>query len=299
MNMNLRDLHYVLLVAEHRHFGRAAEAAHVSQPTLSSQIKKLEDHLGVVLFERDSRNVALTPAGVAIVAEASRVLAHVNAIRDVAQVYKDPLGGEIRLGVIASLAPFLMPELLERLAHEAPRLDVMVHEGLTDSLLDKLRNRELDAVLLASEVPEETLQEVALFDEPFLLACAPEHPLAGLAEVTLEDVGKNALLLLEEGHCLRDQALAMCMVESVDTRVRASSLQTLMRMVERNRGLTLLPQLVRRQVRGIVLKPLVGQGLYRTVRLAMRKNCLRGEVMELITQAARAEARAAGLAERR
>lgn len=295
MNMNLRDLQYVLLVAEHRHFGRAAEAAHVSQPTLSSQIKKLEDQLGVVLFERDSRNVALTAAGEAIVAEAKRVMVHVNAIRDVAQVYNDPLGGEIRLGVIASLAPFLMPELLERLAHEAPRLDVMVHEGLTDTLLDKLKNRELDAVLLASEVPQDVLQDVRLFEERFLLACAAEHPLARVTEVSLEEVGRDALLLLEEGHCLRDQALAVCRVESVDARVKASSLQTLIRMVERNRGVTLLPQLAARQARGVVLKPLAGQGVRRTVRLVMRKTYLRREAMDLIANAARTEARAAGL----
>jgi LysR family transcriptional regulator, hydrogen peroxide-inducible genes activator len=293
--MNLRDLQYVLLVAEHKHFGRAAEAAHVSQPTLSSQIKKLEDELGVVLFERDSRNVALTAAGSAIVAEAAQVMAHVNGIRDVAQVYNDPLGGEIRLGVIASLAPFLMPELLERVSLAAPRLDVMVHEGLTDTLLVRLMNRELDAVLMASEVEHEGLQDVVLFDEPFWVACGPEHALAELPRVPMEAIGKDSLLLLDEGHCLRAQALDVCMVESVDARVKASSLQTLIRMVARGRGVTLLPHLATRQDTGVVLRPLAGAPVYRTVRLVTRKTYLRVEAMEVIQNAAQAEARAAGL----
>lgn len=293
--MNLRDLQYVLLVAEHKHFGKAAEAAHVSQPTLSSQIKKLEDELGVVLFERDSRNVALTAAGAAVVAEAAQIMARVNAIKDVAQVYNDPLGGEIRLGVIASLAPFFMPELLERLSHDAPRLDVMVHEGLTDILLTQLMNRELDAVLLASEVGQEGLQEVPLFDEPFYVACAREHPLAEMADVPMEMVGEGALLLLEEGHCLRAQALEVCMVDSVDSRVKASSLQTLIRMVERNRGITLLPHLAARQDNGVVVRPLAGAPVYRTVRLVTRKNYLRRGALDVIANAARQEAKIAGL----
>lgn len=293
--MNLRDLQYVLLVAEHKHFGRAAEAAHVSQPTLSSQIKKLEDELGVVLFERDSRNVALTAAGAAIVAEAAQVMARVNAIKEVAQVYNDPLGGGIRLGVIASLAPFLMPELLERVSFDAPRLEVMVHEGLTDALLSQLMNRELDAVLMASEVEPEGLQDRLLFDEPFYVACAPEHPLAELADVPMEMIGQEALLLLDEGHCLRAQALEACRVGSVDARVKASSLQTLVRMVERNRGITLLPHLATRPAGGIVVKPLAGAPVYRTVRLVTRKNYLRVGAMDMIAHAAREEARAAGL----
>ena len=295
MDMNLRDLQYVVLVAEYKHFGRAAEAAHVSQPTLSSQIKKLEDALGVVLFERDSRNVALTAAGAAIVAEAAQVQARVNAIKDVAQVYNDPLGGEVRLGVIASLAPFLMPELLERVGFDAPRLEVMVHEGLTDSLVARLMNRELDAVLIASEVEAEGLQDMPLFDEPFYVACATAHPLTELGAVPMEMIGQDSLLLLDEGHCLRAQALEVCMVDSVDTRVKASSLQTLIRMVERNRGVTLLPHLATRQLRTIVVKPLAGEPVYRTVRLVTRKNYLRTGAMEVIANAAQAEARAAGL----
>ncbi len=293
--MNLRDLHYVLLVAEHKHFGRAAEAAHVSQPTLSSQIKKLEDELGVVLFERDSRNVALTAAGVAIVAEAKMALAHINALRDVAQTYNDPLGGQIRLGVIASLSPFLMPELLERVSLDAPRLDVMVHEGLTDELLARLMNRELDAVLMASDVELEGLQEKALFDEPFWVACAAEHPFADMQSVAVGAIGEDSLLLLDEGHCLRAQALDVCMVDSVDNRVKASSLQTLIRMVARNRGVTLLPHLATRQDHGVVLRPLAGERVFRTVRLVTRKNYLRTGALDMIASAACAEAQAAGL----
>ncbi|RYG61361.1 MAG: LysR family transcriptional regulator [Alphaproteobacteria bacterium] len=285
--MNLRDLQYVLLVAEHRHFGRAAEAANVSQPTLSAQIKKLEEELGVVLFERDSRNVALTQAGIAVVAEARNALVHVDAMRDAARVHNDPLGGELRLGVIASLSPFLVPDLLERLQFDAPRMRMVVHEGLTDALVASVVNRELDAAVVATDVAHEGLVEIALFDEPFLLAHAKGHPLGQRPMAKLADIGEGKLLLLDEGHCLRDQALDVCLMDSVDTRVKATSLTTLLRLVEMNRGVTLLPALAARMAGEVELRPLQDPGAMRKVRLVYRKNYLRDGALDVVGRAAR------------
>lgn len=293
--MNLRDLHYLLLVAEHSHFGRAAEAAHVSQPTLSAQIKKLEDELGVVLFERDSRNVALTQAGSAVLVEAKKALAHVDAMRDAARMHNDPLGGELRLGVIASLSPFLVPDLLERLQFDAPRMHVVVQEGLTDALVASVVNRELDAVVIATDVTHEGLVETPLFDEPFLLAHAKGHKLAKLPKAGLADIGEGNLLLLDEGHCLRDQALDVCMMDSVDTRVKATSLTTLLRLVELNRGVTLLPALAARMAGNVELRALNEPAAQRHVRLVCRKNYLRRGVLDVVGGAAKDVARELGI----
>ena len=217
--MNLRDLAYLVALADLRHFGKAAEASNVSQPTLSGQIGKLEELLGIVLFERDSRNVTLTQAGEAVLVEARAALAHAGAIKDIANAFRDPLAGRFRLGIISSLGPFLAPDMLAQLQHDAPRLNTVLVEGLTDDLLAALRVCELDAVLVATPVIGEKMLEMQLFDEPFLLAHAPGHPLAAVSKPTIQDIEKGTLLLLSEGHCLRDQALTLCGAVSVDVRV--------------------------------------------------------------------------------
>ena len=283
--MNLRDLQYLAFLAEYKHFGRAAEAAHVSQPTLSSQIKKLEDELGVALFERDSRNVALTPAGQDVLAEVKSLLAHVDAIKDIGTVYRDPLGGRFRLGVIASLGPFVVPDILEQLKFDAPRLDVHVREGLTESLLADVAARKLDAVLMATDVDGEMFNAFDVFDEPFLVAVPEGHMLARKDSVSMGDIAKENLLLLEEGHCLRDQALALCMAPTRDERVKAASLVTLVELVQRGQGVTLLPALAAGLGSGIVLKPLKGAGAMRSVKLVTRKTVVRPGVLEVVRKA--------------
>jgi LysR family hydrogen peroxide-inducible transcriptional activator len=288
--MNLRDLDYLVALADTLHFGRAAEAVHVSQPTLSGQLRKLEETLGVALFERDSRNVALTQAGIAVVAEARLALRHAAAIGDVANAWRDPLSGQFRIGIIASLGPFLAPDLLVRLQHDAPRLEIVLTEALTTMLLAQIRARELDAVLIATEPDGDDLRQVPLFEEPFLIGHAPVDPLAGIEAPTLRDIADGTLLLLEDGHCLRDQALALCDAAAVDRRIRATSLITLIRMAATGHGVTLVPALASRWAVGLTLRPLAGETAMRTIRLVARRNDPRHGIISVVAAAVRAVA---------
>jgi LysR family hydrogen peroxide-inducible transcriptional activator len=294
--MNLRDLAYLVALADHRHFGRAAEASNVSQPTLSGQLRKLEDELGVVLFERDSRNVVPTAAGEAIAAEARAALGHADAIRDLARAHRDPLAGRFRLGVIATLGPFVVPDLLAGLGRAAPGLEVFCVEDLTLPLLARLRARELDAVLMATEPDGDDLAETVLFDEPFLIAHAPHHPLAARPSLRLADIEDGTLLLLSEGHCLRDQALSVCGTAAVDRRLQAASLMTLLRLVARGHGATLVPALAGRWTEQLVLRVPAGEAPLRRVRLVARRNNARASALDLVAEVARKVARDGGLA---
>jgi LysR family hydrogen peroxide-inducible transcriptional activator len=293
--MNLRDLAYLVALADHRHFGRAADASNVSQPTLSGQIRKLEEELGIALFERDSRNVVPTAAGEAIAAEARAALTHADAIRDLARAHRDPLSGRFRLGVIATLGPFLVPDLLAGLGVDAPRMEVFCVEDLTGPLLARLRARELDAVLLATGPDGDDLTERVLFDEPFLIAHAPEHPLAARAAVGLEDIEDGTLLLLSEGHCLRDQALSVCGTAAVDMRLQAASLMTLLQLVGQGNGTTLVPALAARWTGQLVLRVPAGEAPTRRVRLVARRNTTRAGALDLVAETVCAIARAGGL----
>ncbi len=243
--MNLRDLRYLVAVAEHRHFGRAAEACFVSQPTLSTQVRKLEDELGVVLIERNSRQVMLTPVGERVVDQAQRVLREVHQLVDIAQLFKDPHGGEFRLGIIPTVAPYLLPRILGPVQRRFPSLRVQLTEAQTHVIVRMLRDGELDAVVLALPLDEEHIEQMPIYTEPFFLAVSKLHPKAGAASVRLEELENEAVLLLEDGHCLRDQALAICKtaLATENLNVRATSLETLRQMVAANAGVTLMPAL--------------------------------------------------------
>lgn len=243
--MNLRDLRYLVAVAEHRHFGRAAEACFVSQPTLSTQVRKLEDELGVVLIERNSRQVMLTPVGERVVDQAQRVLREVHQLVDIAQSFKDPYGGEFRLGIIPTVAPYLLPRILGPVQRRFPSLRVQLTEAQTHVIARMLRDGELDAVVLALPLVEEHIEQMPIYTEPFFLAVSKLHPKAGAQSVRLEDLENEAVLLLEDGHCLRDQALAICKTAHAteNLNVRATSLETLRQMVAANAGVTLMPAL--------------------------------------------------------
>lgn len=243
--MNLRDLRYLVAVAEHRHFGRAAEACFVSQPTLSTQVRKLEDELGVVLIERNSRQVMLTPVGERVVDQAQRVLREVHQLVDIAQSFKDPYGGEFRLGIIPTVAPYLLPRILGPVQRRFPSLRVQLTEAQTHVIVRMLRDGELDAVVLALPLDEEHIEQMPIYTEPFFLAVSKLHPKAGAASVRLEELENEAVLLLEDGHCLRDQALAICKtaLATENLNVRATSLETLRQMVAANAGVTLMPAL--------------------------------------------------------
>ncbi|MDO1530234.1 DNA-binding transcriptional regulator OxyR [Fulvimonas sp. R45] len=243
--MNLRDLHYLVALAEHRHFGRAAEACFVSQPTLSTQIRKLEDELGVALVERTPRKVLLTDVGREIAARARDVLNEVEQIKGIARRTLDPESGTVRLGIFPTLAPYLLPHVVPLVRKRFPRLELLLVEEKTEEVLHRLHEGRLDAGIVALPVHEDSLHAEFLFEEPFLLAVPQSHPLARQPSLKLSDLNAQSLLLLEDGHCLRDQALEVCHLAGAGEKAgfRATSLETLRQMVAANVGITLLPTL--------------------------------------------------------
>lgn len=243
--ITVTELRYIVAVDELGHFGRAADACHVTQPTLSTQIRKLEDNLGVMLFERLPRRIRTTPAGDAIVAHARTVLAEIRAIGDAARGHVDPLSGALRLGVIPTLGPYLLPSLLAHAQRELPQLRLTVHETLTMHLLDELERGRLDAALLALPVRGSGWMQTALFDEPFWLLVPAAHPLATRSRIAESDLREHPVLLLADGHCLREQALPLCghRGSSALDDFSATSLETLRHLVAAGVGVTLLPGL--------------------------------------------------------
>jgi LysR family hydrogen peroxide-inducible transcriptional activator len=243
--MNLRDLRYLVALADHKHFGRAASASFVSQPTLSTQIRKLEDELGVSLVERAPRRVMLTPIGREIAERARRVIAEVTQMGELARRSQDPEAGTVRLGLFPTLAPYLLPHVLPGIRARFPRLELLLVEEKTDALLARLHEGRLDAAILALPLHDDQLHVEPLFTEPFLLAVPRTHDFAVRSQpLALHDLDHERLLLLEEGHCLRDQALDVCRLAGAEERdFRATSLETLRQMVAAGIGMTLLPML--------------------------------------------------------
>lgn len=243
--MNLRDLEYLVALEEHRHFGRASSACHVSQPTLSTQIRKLEAELRVQLVERGGRRVQFTQAGDAVVARAKHVLADVAEIRGIAAQTSDPDAGSLRLGMFPTLGPYLLPHLMPAVADAFPRLQLLLVEEKTEVLLAQLEEGELDAVIVAQPVAAEGVDTAPLFREDFVLAGASFDPLMQGDRLVSQDLAGSELLLLTEGHCLRDQALDVCRANraSEGGHYRATSLETLRHMVVSGVGRTLLPRL--------------------------------------------------------
>ena len=243
--MNLRDLQYLVALADHRHFGRAAAACFVSQPTLSTQVRKLEEELGVALVERAPRKVMLTPAGHDMAERARRVLAEVAQMKEAARRSRDPEAGTVRLGIFPTLGPYLLPHVVPRLRERFPRLELLLVEEKSPVLLDRLHEGRLDAALLALPLHDESLHVEFLFEEPFLLAVPVRHRLAAAPSLDMADLAGERLLLLEDGHCLRDQALDVCRMAgaSEKSEFQATSLETLRQMVAAHVGVTLLPVL--------------------------------------------------------
>jgi LysR family hydrogen peroxide-inducible transcriptional activator len=291
--MNLQDLRYLVAVAEQRHFGRAAEVCNVSQPTLSSQIKKLEDELGVTLLERTNKRVDLTPVGSQILNHARSALAEAGQMEAVARAARDPLVGPLKLGVIPTLAPYLMPMILKPLKQAYPGLTLELWEDQTRSLIDGLRNHRLDAALLATPPDAPEITELALFDEPLLAALPRHHPLRKTATVSEESLA-GELLVLADGHCLANQAMAACGARNGALRgampatMQASTLETLVNLVAAGYGSTLLPALAADSFRRreIVLRPLAG-GSSRTIRLVTRPGFPRPQALRALERVIR------------
>ncbi|MDX3936059.1 MULTISPECIES: DNA-binding transcriptional regulator OxyR [unclassified Stenotrophomonas] len=243
--MNLRDLKYLVALADHRHFGKAAAACFVSQPTLSTQIRKLEDELGLPLVERAPRKVMLTPAGVEAAARARTIVAEVEQMKEAARRSRDPEAGTVRLGIFPTLGPYLLPHVIPNIRERFPQLELLLVEEKSDELLTRLREGRLDAALLALPLDDDQLHAEFLFEEPFLLAVSQQHPLARRQHLDVQELSSQKLLLLEDGHCLRDQALAVCRLFGANEKseFRATSLETLRQMVAADVGITLLPTL--------------------------------------------------------
>ena len=243
--MNLRDLKYLLALADHKHFGRAAAACFVSQPTLSTQIRKLEEELGVSLVERAPRKVMLTPAGRDAAERARRIVGEVEQMKEGARRSQDPEAGTVRLGIFPTLGPYLLPHVIPRIRERFPNLELLLIEEKSDVLQSRLHDGKLDAALLALPVHDDQLHSEFLFEEPFLLAVPENHPLAKRDSLSLSELSDQKLLLLEDGHCLREQALEVCRLSGANEKseFRATSLETLRQMVAANVGITLLPTL--------------------------------------------------------
>ena len=288
--MNLRDLQYLVAVAEYKHFGKAAEACHVSQPTLSQQLKKLEEYLGAQLIERDSRRVQLTALGSEVATRARRIVSDADALVQLARSASDPLVGELRLGAFPTLAPYYLPSVLPMLRQKLPDLKLFLVEDKTPHLIQLVLRGELDAALLALPVPHEGLEAIPLFSEPFLLAVPKQHLLAKRKQVALDDLQGQSLLLLEDGHCLRDQALEVCQLAGAgeNATFRASSLETLRQMVAGGIGITLMPKMaVRDQEEGVRYLPLKANA-ERTVGLVFRASTSRRRTLIHLVQLLRA-----------
>lgn len=245
--MNLRDLKYLVTVAETGHFGKAARRCYVSQPTLSSQIKKLEDQLGVTVFERTNRSVTVTPVGEKIIDHARKSLEQADAINQIARAHRDPLAGVLRVGAIPTLSPYLTPLILAPLLKRYPQLELVLSEETTSTLEDRLRNHDIDVALLATPVKEEGLIEQHLFDEPFWLIHPKNHPLYTKEEITRDDLGELNILLLSDMHCLSRHVMKVCRLkerrEGIMETLGAFTLETLVQLVAAGYGCTLVPAL--------------------------------------------------------
>jgi len=287
--MNLRDIKYILAVADTRHFGRAAERCFVSQPTLSGQIRKLEDELGVTLFERTNRSVEITPIGEVILGHARLLLEQVETIEGIARAHQDPLEGPLRIGAIPTLSPYLMPLILVPLKRQFPQMRLALSEELTEYLLARLQRHELDAALIASPIDQPELVQVPLFDEPFWLAHPRNHPLYYKEKINAQDLSDQELLLLAEGHCLTHQVMEVCHLAERPHRgemadLRAASLETLLQLVGAGFGCTLVPALTIRggwmTDAGIITRRLELPDAYRRISLVFRRSFPRIQALQ-------------------
>ncbi|MFM2042341.1 MAG: hypothetical protein RLY86_917 [Pseudomonadota bacterium] len=286
--MNLRDLRYLIAIADHRHFGKAAEACHVSQPTLSGQVKKLEEWLGVAIFERTNKWVTPTEVGERLLEHARNAVAAADALEAEAKAARDPLQGPMKLGVIPTLGPYLMPLVFGPLAAALPKLEIELWEDVTDTVLSRLRSRQLDAALIATPVEEELL-DIPLFTEPFVAALPQNHRLVAQETVCEADLADD-LLVLADGHCLRDQTLAACgRLDGQAGAFRAASLETLVNMVAAGYGTTLIPGLAAATMAGrdMVLRQVRGPAS-RTLRLVARPTFPRRPAVEAMADVIKA-----------
>ena len=293
--MTLTELRYLVAVARERHFGRAAEACFVSQPTLSVAIKKLEEELDVKLFERGSNEVTVTPLGLEIVHQAHLVLEQAAGIKELARHGKNPLSGPLRLGVIYTIAPYLLPDLVRQSIDRVPQMPLILQENFTVKLLEMLRASEIDAAVLAEPFPDAGLATAALYDEPFQIAVPKQHPLANRERISAEELKNETMLLLGTGHCFRDHVLEVCPeyagfssnAEGIRKSFEGSSLETIKYMVAAGMGVTVVPQLSvpAEPERHITYIPFADPVPTRRIVLAWRRSFTRYEAIAAVRNA--------------
>jgi LysR family hydrogen peroxide-inducible transcriptional activator len=287
-DLKLKDLRYLVAVADTRHFGHAATRCFVSQPTLSAQIKKLEDYLGVQLIERHPRRIALTEVGAQVVGRARRIIEASDEIVTLAETRRDPLAGRLRMALLPTIGPYLLPLVATRIRRKLPRLELLLYEYQTGPMLDHLHAGDIDVGVLALPVSSEGLVERRLFDEPFVVAVPEQHELARRRSVKASDLNGETLLLLEDGHCLREQALDICARSEAQEKqdFRATSLETLRQMVASGGGVTLLPQLASTgaygNARGVTTIPFAQPVPVRHVGALWRKTSARGTAIDAV-----------------
>jgi LysR family hydrogen peroxide-inducible transcriptional activator len=287
--MNLRDLRYLVALADAKHFGKAATACHVSQPTLSAQIKKLEGYLGVELIERQPRGVVLTEVGHELVERARRVLRESDEIIHLARDFRDPLAGNLAIAMIPTVGPYLLPLVARKLRKQLPKLRLMLYEYQTAALLEKLRNGDIDMGILALPITTEGIDSRELYSEDFVVALPLQHALAKKTNVKLSDLAGEPMLLLEDGHCLRDQALEVCSRIDVSENqdYRATSLETLRQMVAAGWGVTLLPKLATSGPfatgQGVAIKTLPKPTPHRVLGAVWRKSSTRIKAISAVS----------------
>jgi LysR family hydrogen peroxide-inducible transcriptional activator len=286
--MNLRDLTYLRALSRHKHFGKAAQSCHVSQPTLSVQLKKLETDLGVTLIERSKRAVRLTPIGQTVLSLADEALGAVDAIRTIAAEASDPFSGQFRFGSIPTISPFLVPDVLTRLGRKFSKLQLVFKENVTERLTEDLLNGDLDAAILATLPETSNLLSIPLYDEPLLVIHPMGHDLAALNGLNLSDLPLDQMILLSEGHCFRDQTIDLCDIQNLTTFAETSvtSLETIISLVEAGQGISLVPALA--QAKGwldrpqIDVQPLRSAGAARQLNLTFRKSAPRRVLIDAI-----------------
>jgi LysR family hydrogen peroxide-inducible transcriptional activator len=289
-DIKLKDLRYLIAVADTGHFGKAAERCFISQPTLSAQLKKLEEYLGVPLVERQPRHAILTPAGKDIVARARRIVEASDEVVEIARTHRDPLAGRLRVAFLPTIGPYLLPGVAPKLHKALPRLELMLYEYQTGPMLEKLRAGEIDMGVLALPVELDGLAARNLYDEAFVVAAPANDPLATKKQIKVDDLAGVTLLLLEDGHCLRDQALDVC--SRIDVRekqdFRATSIETLRQMVAAGAGATLLPELATRggyaTPRGLVVRPFAKPAPTRRIGAIWRKSTPRSVAIDAVAK---------------
>ncbi|HEX9801756.1 MAG TPA: LysR substrate-binding domain-containing protein [Gammaproteobacteria bacterium] len=295
--MTLTELRYIVALADKRHFGHAAASCYISQPTLSIAVKRLEEELGVTLFERSHAKITLTPIGERVVAQARQALAEAEAVKSIAQASQDELAGPLRLGAIYTIGPYLLPQLIPRVSEQAPRMPLLVEENYTAVLSEKLKHGEVDVILIALPFDEPGIETQAIYDEPFVTLLPASHPLALQDAISVEELGKETVLLLGEGHCFREQVLEACPLcapksdrqADLQKTLEGASLETIRMMVTSGVGVTVVPCTAagaeRYAERLLAIRRFRDASPGRTVALAWRSSFPRPRAIEVLRQA--------------